>query len=151
MSSFKKNIWMYGVIGVFVFFIGLMTFFATMAAHVKVDLVVKDYYRSEIAYQSQVTKLKNTNALALKPAIILNTNKQLVLDMKDTSRYASLEGKLTLYRPDDPKRDTSFALQVDKAGRQQFDVSSLHNGHWIMKLDWQEDGVGYYMEQAIKL
>lgn len=142
---------MYGVIGIFVFFIGLMTFFATMAAHVKVDLVVKDYYKSEIAYQSQVNKLKNTNALAVKPTLVVNSNKQLLLDMKDTSRYASLEGKLSMYRPDDPKRDTSFVLQVDKTGKQQFDVSSLHKGHWVMKLDWQEDGVGYYMEQAIKL
>jgi nitrogen fixation protein FixH len=148
----KNNSWMYGIIGVFVGFATLMVIFAVMASHLNTNLVVNDYYSAELDYQKQVEKLKNYNALADKPVFRYDSlNRILILKMSNSGRYAGLSGKLNFYRPENMSRDYSVALKPDEKGRQIFDLKTTARGRWTLKLDWQEDGVGYYTEQKIKL
>lgn len=152
MNKFKKNIWMYAIIGVFVVFAGLMTFFATIATHYKSDLVISDYYKAEIQYQKQINKMNNTAAMQAKPLLKYDSlSHKVYLTLIHTGNKDSIGGSLYFYRPDDPKNDFTVAIHTNGDGTQIIDGNNHKYGRYIVKMDWRENGTAYYLEKAICL
>jgi nitrogen fixation protein FixH len=142
-----KNIWLYGIVTVFVLFGTLMVSFAVIASKNKVNLVVKDYYKAEIAYQQQIDKTANTNALDEKPALSVSTEEVTLKLTKDMAANLA-EGKAFFYRPDQPQLDFYRLVNGDSSEVIRIPRSQFKTGRWTLKLDWSCGGKAYYMEES---
>jgi nitrogen fixation protein FixH len=140
---------MYGVMVAFGGFAVLMTYFAIIASRNKENLVVKDYYKAEIEYQKQIDKMANTKALPSQPAVEANADGVDVFFRSDIKSFS--KGFVTLYRPSNPNQDKSIPMGLSEEGRQHIPASILQPGAWVVKLDWEANGKGYYFEKPIQI
>jgi len=75
----------------------------------KVDLVADDYYKQEIAYQNQIDKMSNSQALE-QPLEIDLDRETLTAKIRFPMEHASagLRGTVQLYRPANSDEDKSL-------------------------------------------
>jgi hypothetical protein len=113
-----------------------------------VNLVADDYYQQELAYEEQITRLKNTEGLELKPTFEKSADgKLLVLTFPEDLNPE--KGEIVLYRPSDFTKDRRFPLKLDAARQQGFVSETLKAGLWRAKLTWEAGGKSYYQEFVI--
>ena len=147
-----KNTWAYGVTALFLSFVALMVTFAVIAGNNKEKLVVKNYYQAELAFQQQIDKVDNANALAEKPSIKLNDDKSAVEVFFPQPIYADgVTGKMLFYRPNAPDLDKEIEVKLNTNGTQKILTSDLEKGRWKVQLNWETNGIAYYTEQVISL
>jgi nitrogen fixation protein FixH len=113
-----------------------------------VNLVADDYYQQELAYEEQITRMKNTALLAEKPTFNISSNKKLVV-LTFPKNLSPSDGKITFFRPSDFTQDRKFKLDLDNENQQGFVTASLKPGLWKAKLLWEKDGESYYQEFVI--
>jgi len=115
----------------------------------KFDLVSKDYYEEEIAYQKVLDAGKNQSALS-KPINIHADAKCIVIEFPEEFRSKVLTGQVQFYAPVNAEWDRDFKL--DKQNN-SFTVSrsSLHNTRYTIKISCMVDGKNYYQESEILL
>lgn len=125
----------------FALFIGTLV---TLCVREDISLVSKDYYKEELAYQTQLQRLVNTEQLQQKPSV-----KLVGQDLKITwAEKTEIEnGQLTLFCPSNSNLDQQFELQ--HASEQVFKTTSLKKGVYKVKLFWAMDGKEYYYEKEI--
>jgi nitrogen fixation protein FixH len=102
-----------------------------------VNLVSKEYYREEIAYQDVIDSRKNTSTLS----------STLPAEMK----HKKTAGKILLYYPANAKYDRQFTLQTDTTAFQALSKETLMPGNYVVKITWQAGGTNYYSEQPITI
>jgi hypothetical protein len=111
-----------------------------------VNLVSKNYYKDELAYQDQITRLHNTAALKIKPEIRVQQDlvKINFPDLKQVEK-----GELKLFRPSDPSQDKSFEVTTSQAASESFHIEGLKKGMYRAQLQWTMGGKEYYIEEVI--
>ena len=113
-----------------------------------VNLVADDYYQQELAYEEQITRMKNTESLADKPSMEKSKDgKLLILSFPDELNPG--EGEIVLYRPSDFNKDRRFKLALDDSKQQGFVAETLQQGLWRAKLTWEAGNKSYYQEFVI--
>jgi len=113
-----------------------------------VNLVAEDYYQQELAFEDQITRLRNTAQLPEKPTFDFSDDrKQIILSFPASILPAS--GQIVLYRPSDFTQDRKFKLELDETFRQEFPTNNLLPGLWKAKILWEKDGKGYFQEFVI--
>lgn len=110
-----------------------------------VNLVSEDYYQQEIAYEDQITRIKNTDSLAEKPAVVLKSN---YVEITFPS-ILKPKGTILFFRPSDASQDRRIAIALGKDGSQQVDFSTQENGLWKVKLQWKQGDKEYFQEFII--
>ncbi len=113
-----------------------------------ISLVSKNYYQEELAYQDQIDREKNTEALEGKPVLQLLDN-AVIIHFNQSQNIDG--GELLLFRPSDNRYDKNFVLGVNDGGTQSFDVTNLPRGMYKAKLQWSMEGKEYYFEEIINL
>jgi len=131
---------------VFVFFAGLMSYMTYRCIQTPVDLVTKEYYRDELAYQQVIDGTKKANALSSKPTIQIEAG-QIMVQFPQEMKSGSVKGSLLFYCPSDASRDRKLSLVLDVAGRQSIEAKNFHPGKYIVKIEWESDQATYYSEQ----
>jgi hypothetical protein len=117
---------------------------------VPVNLVSKEYYREEIAYQEVIDSRKNTGMLST--ALQLTEDKETIgLTLPAEMKHKKTAGKILLYYPANAKYDRQFSLQTDTAAFQSLSKETLIPGNYIVKISWQSDGTHYYSEQPFTI
>lgn len=107
-----------------------------------VNIISEDYYQQEIAYEDQITRIKNTNSLPIKPTLTLNKSYvEIVFPQKTTPK-----GTVLFFRPSDGSQDRRLPISLGVNGTQQIDFSTQQHGKWIAKLLWSDGGKEYYQE-----
>ena len=150
MSNFKKNIWGYGVVGVFILFAAMMISFAVYASHMRVDLVVTDYYKQELEFQKQLDKEHNANLLDHRPTMVYDSAASCIkLNFPDKAILGTLEGKVLFMRPDNPKRDRFVSLKPDDNGNQIILLSGAERGQWLVGMEWKANSQTYYIKHKM--
>lgn len=113
-----------------------------------VNLVSKNYYTDELAYEQQIVRINNTSQLSEKPSIgVVNG----VIEVQFNQFNSLDKGELKLFRPSDVRLDRQFTLQSSAGTAQQFDVSKLPGGMYRLKMLWSMNGKEYYVEDMITL
>ena len=112
----------------------------------KPELVSDDYYRDEQAYQQIINKKINTNKLEEQPKYNLKDSK---LEISFPLEHKSSKGQIIFFRPSDSSKDNKIAINLNSEAKQVIDVSTLASGKWLIKLDWESNGVKYYYEFGI--
>jgi hypothetical protein len=113
-------------------------------------LVERDYYPKALEYQDRIDKTSNADKLGEKVRI----------DQSDGIIYftfpASLDpgkvrGSIMFYRPSDESMDLTFSIAPDTSGRQACNLVAVPKGKYIVKIDYEADGAGYFQEETLLL
>jgi len=107
-----------------------------------VNIISEDYYQQEIAYEDQITRIKNTENLDVKPFIELKGNYVEVVFPVELKP----KGNILFFRPSDGSKDRRLPISLGANGTQQIDFSTQQQGKWIAKLLWSEGEKEYYQE-----
>jgi hypothetical protein len=135
------------VVGMVVFMIGIILI-VSYTMTLDVNLVADDYYQQELAYEDQITRLKNTESLEVKPSFEKSADGKLII-LSFPAVLKPETGEIVLYRPSDFTKDRRFPLKLDEARQQGFMAESLQAGLWRAKLSWEAEGMSYYQEFVI--
>lgn len=147
----KFTLWPYAVVAGLVLFMGYILFFVFQAMNQDVDLVSKDYYEQEIAYQDQIDKVKRTQALGDVMLDYKADAKAILLQMPATYKGKSLSGTITLFRPSDDKLDRQIPLQLGRDQSQLIEAAALEPGIWKVRVNFSAGDETYYTEKTIQI
>ena len=142
----NRNFWPYGLIAVFVLFFAGMASVITIAITHREYLVSDNYYEQELNYQTQIDGA--ARAKSAGAAIRFDADAQkLVIALPPSQYVQKAGGKVEFYRPSAVGLDRHLALQPAADGTQTLSVSDMATGPWALRVSWQADGQGYYLEQ----
>ncbi len=111
------------------------------------DLVTEDYYEKELKFQGQIDKQN----------LVTEDGKQVVVEQKNNSLNLvfpagkNVSGEIKLFRPSDAAKDYTVAATPDSTGRQNINLSTTTKGKYLLQIDWNENGKGYFQESVIIL
>jgi hypothetical protein len=139
-------------IGIFymLFVIFMITLVMLCMKQKDISLVSDDYYKKEIAYQSEIEKHRNTEQLAQPIKIVCDGDKQQVSVIFPEEQKGAT-GKIQFYRPSDAKKDFTVDLALHDTTIQAIPVSHLTKGLWVVKIEWKKAGKAYLKEEKIVL
>ncbi len=145
----KKFSWGTGITIVIVVFL-IVTILQVVVIHywVDYDLVEEDYYAAEIAYQSQIDKVKRTNNLPEQLSIKLNST-NIEFNFPTIFESNKISGFITYYKPSDDLLDKKQTILLNEQNKMSFNTSELSTGLWKVKVNWAVEGVEYFTEQLL--
>lgn len=142
--------WGAGVVAIIIgmlLFIGTLVFIATRQHF---DLVDDDYYQKAIAYQQQIEKIRNANALTQGIQIVQQSDFLEVVFPPQANKN-TLEGSIYFYSPVDKSNDFKVDIKPDEDLKQIIPTGELKSGRYTLKVDWKSNGIGYYHESKINI
>ena len=135
---------------VFIAFGGLMFYLAYRSYHVNVELVEKEYYKSELKYQGVIDGTNRANALSSK--IILNLNDQfLTVRFPDEMKNTTVTGTVWFYCANDSRKDRHLDLKINGTAEQQIDRIHFVPGNYTVKIEWRSNKQQYYSEEKLTI
>jgi len=136
--------WVVVAFALFAIFIGTLV---AICVKQDVNLVSKDYYKEELAYQDQIKRINNTSALITKPVIQRVDN---IVRISFGERFTVDKGAVTFFSPSNPNLDQHFNFVTSK-NVQQFDIGSLKKGMYKVRVLWVMKSEEYYYEEIINI
>lgn len=130
---------------VFVGFGSLMSFMVYRCMQSPVNLVAKEYYRDELAYQQVIDGKALAQQLSSDVQVQQSTDSiriQLPAEMKDRA----IKGQVLFYCAADSRKDRHFDLQPDDAALQRLPNKLVLPGQYLVKVDWLVGDARYYSE-----
>lgn len=144
--------WGKGIVIAFIVFAIVIGSLVVISLNQEVGLVAPDYYQQEIAYQDQIERKENFNALKSKPIIKKVAENVLIVDFPKELYTTFVNGNLLLFRPSNAKLDRKLEIVLDSEGQQRIPVSDMIKGMWKIKMSWKAiDDVEYYSESIIHI
>ena len=124
-----------------------MIFLVYKCFQVNYDLVSKDYYNEELAYQQlidgSVRSSESAGTIRLKPV-----EEGVLIRFENFSNLEEVTGDCHFYYAPDAKVDFRTKLKAGKDST-QFVTHDFSPGNYIVKLRWNADGKFYYQEKNL--
>jgi len=138
--------WGNKLILVFLVFGAMISYMVYRCMKTPVDLVAKEYYRDELAYQQIIDGTNRANALK-SSATLQQEGDGITLQLPAEMQHHAVTGNILFYCPSDLKKDRSLPLTVDAEGRQIIRGHDLQPGHYRVKIKWSSEGQHYFTEK----
>ncbi len=145
----KKTLWPIGLTIVFLLYVGWLVSFLIFSGTQRTDLVEKDYYQKEMAYQGQIDRIERVRKHQAKISWHIRSGPELVLALPMKFIMKQTRGEIHFYRPSDARMDQRIPLQVGEDGKQIIDLRQFAKGKWVMKISWRVNNDEYYDQQEI--
>jgi hypothetical protein len=128
-------------------FVALILTLVFMSFNQKVELVSKDYYAQEIAFQDKIISINNERSLngSIYHEII---GKEITLTIDSTLYRKDLEGTIVLFRPSDSSKDLKIKMNFNNC-KQIINEPSLIHGAYKLQLSWVSNHTKYFKEEVI--
>ena len=133
--------WGTGIVLAFVGFISFIMYFVIrMNTEDRADheLVTKDYYKQELAYQQQIDAEKKAAELGVRLAIE-KTGEGLRVIFPEKFNPEKITGKVSLYRPSNRHLDVNFPISLSNTHLLIPD-NRLVDGRWDITIEWGYEG-----------
>lgn len=130
-------------------FVVLMLALVIAANSQHFDLVSKDYYEEEIAYQKVIDAGKNQSALSQPLTVHANAN-AVTIDFPEEFKSKALSGHIQFYSPVNSEWDRKFDI-TPQNNSVTILRSKLQNTRYTVKISCTVDGKNYYQESEIML
>lgn len=140
--------WGHGILLTIIGFMLFMSFMVYKSFQLKVDLVADNYYAKEIAFQDQIDKAANADALN-EPITWKVADEQLKISFPSAQIGKELTGTIHFFRPSEDRYDTTFVIQVNAENEQSLPLEAFYAGKYQIQLDWKVDSIAYYHEGII--
>ena len=130
-------------------FVILISSLVIASYHQHFDLVSKDYYEEEIAYQKVLDAGKNQSALSHPLGIHANET-AVTIDFPEEFKSKVLSGDIQFYAPVNAEWDRDFKISAQNNSI-TISRSTLHNTRYTIKISCTAGGKNYYQESDILL
>lgn len=141
--------WGWGIATFMVLFFLSIVVRIVISSNIEVDLIEKDYYHKELNYETDIQRVKNTNALSEK-ITLKRTADSLVFKFPDIIKNKQVTGKILFYCPSKTNRDQAFEIHTDSLLRQIFLTRILSENYYKIKINWDIGTTGYYQEFDVR-
>ena len=141
--------WGWKIALVYVGFAAMIICLVVASSHQKIDLVSKDYYRDEIAYQGVIDASKNQSNLAGSLSIHANAN-EIIIEFPDDFNNKQLTGNVNLYSAANQDWDKDFVINAT-GNKMTVPRTQLHKTLYTLKVAYAVDGKNFYYETQIDL
>lgn len=145
----RKSKWGFGVFilyGGFVVFILSLVIFTTRH---DMQLVDKDYYQKDQAYQEQIERINRTNQLDEKLAITWSSASGNILIKFPVEKNKQISGNIKFFRPSNAQLDFEVPIKIDSLSVQEIDSRPLSRGYWKVIANWTVDSIEYYQQEPL--
>ncbi|MET0465012.1 MAG: FixH family protein [Chitinophagaceae bacterium] len=134
----------------FIIFGSGMIYLVYRCMNTEFELVEKDYYKNELAYQEVIDAAKRSGELN-SSVKLTRTGEELRLQFPAEMKDKKVEGEVWFYCAYDSKKDKKILLQTDAAGIQLIPVSLLLRGTYLAKVSWNDGKESYYQEITLTI
>ena len=134
---------------VFLAFGALMFYMVSRCIQTPVNLVSKEYYKDELAYQEVIDGQINANLLSSKVQVTQDDD-FITLQLPAEQRQA-ITDKLWFYCPSASARDKKIQLQTDENGQQKIPRELFLAGNYTVKISWDNGKENFYTEQFLSI
>lgn len=132
-------------------FMAVMIFAVIFSARNKSDLVVEEYYKDDINYETFRVKRQNSNLLEQTIDIRYDRSEE-VIQFNFPKDMEKAKGQIVFFRPSDKRLDRIFPITLNENAQMMIKKDrNLVNGLWKIKVEWQESGKDYYYEKPLVL
>ena len=149
-SSMKIN-WGTGIVIAFIAFISFIMYFVVqMNTQDRADheLVTKDYYKKELAYQQEIDAAQR--ALQLNVTLdIQKTEEGFLVRFPEHIAFEKVTGKVSLYRPSNRHLDVNFPLSLSNTHLLIPD-NRLIDGRWDIAIAWNYEGNNFLHKEKLR-
>lgn len=128
-------------------FVALILTLVFMCFGQKVELVSKDYYAQEIAFQDKINAVNNEKRLNGSINHTVN-GKEIILTIDSTLLNSDFEGTVVFFRPSDSSKDVTLKMNFNNY-TQIINGSSLIHGAYKLQLTWVTNHTKYFKEDVI--
>ncbi len=111
------------------------------------DLVVEEYYKTELTFQEQLDKTRNSNKLS-ENIKLEQTPDGLAITFPPELEASEITGNVFLYRPSNKQLDSEIPLSLSSHQLLVPDKSLL-GGRWNIIIDWEYQGEKFYFREDI--
>ncbi len=140
--------WGHKLILTFCLFAGFMGFLAYKCFNTNFDLVSKEYYKDELAYQQVIDGSNRANALSAAVSL-QQEGENILLTLPKEMQGKTNKGNILFYCASDAKNDRKLDLNTNDQAQQNISAKSILPGNYTAKISWNTDGKFYYSEQNI--
>lgn len=144
----QKSLIPYMIIGGLGLFMAYIFQFVYRSMGDDAHLVSKDYYQNEIAFQSHINKVERSFDMKKNTAISLNSS-TIIIELPKT--VSSAKGMILLYNPTNPDLDKKIPFNFTTNNPIQLSTENMKVGDWTIKIDFETEGKGYYIERPITI
>ncbi|WP_411894559.1 FixH family protein [Winogradskyella sp. A2] len=142
--------WGTAIVIAFICFISFIMYFViNMSTDNKYnhDLVVEDYYKQELEFQTDIDKEKNAKDLTTN-VTWKKTNDGIVISFPENLKIENIKGKVFLYRPSNKQLDFETPISLSDHNLLIPDKRLL-DGRWNIKVDWTYNNKDYLFKKEI--
>jgi nitrogen fixation protein FixH len=111
------------------------------------DLVVEEYYKTELSFEEQLDKTRNATKLSEN----INLKKSadgMVITFPAELRPSDITGNVFLYRPSNKQLDSEIPLSLS-SNQLLVPDKRLIGGRWNIIIDWEYRGEQFYFREEI--
>jgi hypothetical protein len=141
--------WGWKIMLMYLGFVALILSLVIASSHQHFDLVSKDYYADEIAYQKVIDAGKNQSSLS-RPVSIYANEKAVTIEFPDEFKTKELAGNIQFYAPANAEWDRNFKISTQD-NKVTIPRSGLRNTRYTIKISCNVGGKSYYQESEIML
>lgn len=138
--------WGHKLVIVFILFGTLIGYLVYRSVTTNFDLVSKEYYKDELAYQQVIDGTKRAGELSSAVAVVQD-NDSLVIRFPEEMKRGSIKGQAWFYYAPDMRRDRKLPLETTGNTEVKFSRSIFIPGNYTVKISWENNGEQYYSEQ----
>ncbi len=146
-----KISWGTAIVMAIVSFISFILFFViTMSTDEAYshDLVVEEYYKTELTFQDQLDKTENASLLS-ENIKLEKTSEGITISFPEELEFSKIKGNVFLYRPSNKRLDFEIPLSLS-SNQLLVPDKSLAGGRWNIIIDWIYEDEAYYFKEDIK-
>lgn len=121
-----------------------------ISASSKSELVAKDYYAQELAYQDKIDAMANETNLQVSITHSITEN-AAQLSFPQAEMAKDFSGDVLFFRPSDSSKDLKIKLEFDSNGQQLIAKNKLSKGVYKMCISWNNNATTYYKEEIITI
>lgn len=132
----------------FIAFAALMMLMVYKTTQANFELVSKEYYKDELAYQQVIdgTNLANKLSSLIQ---IQQQNELISVQFPQEMKMKKAEGTIYFYCPSDAAKDRKLNISLNEEAVHFISTHTILPGNYIVKINWQAVKQNYYNEQAI--
>ncbi len=127
-------------------FVVFMFFMVYKSMRTDFQLVSKEYYKDELAYQQVIDGTNRANQLS-SAVSVTQTNEALTIQLPGEMKGKKISGNIWLYCPTNDKLDQRLTFTADANARYQLNRKTIAAGNYVVKINWTADGTAFYNEQ----
>jgi nitrogen fixation protein FixH len=111
------------------------------------ELVVEEYYKHDVHFQDEMSRIQNAHDLKIKPEISVISNGVNIVFPNDFIPK-NIKGTVAFYRPSNKKFDFQVSISL-KNDTLFIPKTNLIGGRWDINMEWQYNGKSYLTKEVI--